>query len=131
MARTVQTLDTPFRKGERVQTTCSIDEVAEGTKGKVRLSNGLGNWRRYWVMFEDGEVRGQVSHEQLVRPGQVDEWLQREEDRANLELTEANAEAAAAEVGAADSGGEATGLAALVPPHILERSQAAKARLAG
>lgn len=130
MAKTVRTLDTPFRKGERVQTTCALDDLAEGTTGKIKLANGLGNWRRYWVMFEGGDVRGQVSHEQLVRPAQLAEWQQREEDRENA--AEASA-AAAVETADTESagGGEATGLAALVPPHILDRSRAAKARLTG
>lgn len=130
MAKMVRTLDTPFRKGERVQTTCDLDDLATGTSGKIKLANGLGNWRRYWVMFEGGEVRGQVSHEQLVRPAQLEEWQQREEDRQNAELASATAVEETAEVSAGDDSG-ATGLAALVPAHLLERSQAAKARLAG
>lgn len=128
MAKKVRTLDTPFRKGERVQTTCEVSDVAVGASGKVKLANGLGNYRRYWVMFDDGRIRGQVSHDQLVRPAQQAEWLQRVEDRERA--THESAEAV--DETTADNGGaesEATGLAALVPAHLLERSRAAKARL--
>lgn len=130
MAKKVRTLDTPFRKGERVQTTCELGDMAVGVPGKVKLANGLGNYRRYWVMFEDGRIRGQVSHDQLVRPAQQAEWLQRLEDRerAAQESVDVVSEATA------DNGGSesaATGLAALVPAHLLERSRAAKARLTG
>ncbi|MEL7159029.1 MAG: hypothetical protein AAFN30_20885 [Actinomycetota bacterium] len=131
MAKKASTLDTPFRKGEKVQTTVTIDDIDEGTPGKIKVANGLGTWRRYWVRFADGRVRGQVSHENLVRPDQVDEWRQRELDREQAAL--ASAEAADQEAAAAvESGGDAaTGLAALVPAHLLERSRAAKARLTG
>lgn len=129
MAKKVRTLDSPFRKGEVVQTTRQLDEVPEGAKGKIKLSNGLGNWRRYWVLFEDGEIRGQISHDELVRPAQLDAWLEREADR---EKAATLSEAAPTEV-AEDAGGSNGdgGLAALVPAHLLERSQAAKARLTG
>lgn len=128
-----KTLDTPFRKGEKVQTTVAIDHIPEGMAGKIKVANGLGTWRRYWVRFADGTVRGQVSHEQLVRPSQVDEWHQREVDREQAALTSAEAAeaAATAEVTSGDSGGGLTGAAAMVPAHLLERSKAAKARLTG
>jgi len=128
-----KTLDTPFRKGEKVQTTVAIDNIPEGTAGKIKVANGLGTWRRYWVFFADGTVRGQVSHEELVRPSQVEEWKQREIDREQAALASAQAaeEAATAEVTSGDAGGGLTGAAALVPAHLLERSRAAKARLTG
>lgn len=129
MAKKSRTLDTPFRKGEKVQTTREIDDVPEGATGKIKLSNGLGSWRRYWVLFEDGEIRGQISHDELVRPSQLEDWLKRKEDEENAALASADA---VTEVAAetSDTNGDG-GLAALVPPHILERSKAAKARLTG
>ncbi|MEM9135191.1 MAG: hypothetical protein AAF962_16325 [Actinomycetota bacterium] len=128
-----KTLDTPFRKGEKVQTTVAIDNIPEGTAGKVKLANGLGTWRRYWIRFADGTVRGQVSHAELVRPSQVEEWHQREIDREQAALLSAEeAEAAAsAEVTSGDGDGGGSGWEAIVPAHLLERSRAAKARLTG
>ena len=131
MAKKDRTLDTPFRRGERVQTVRPVDRFDEGATGKVKVANGLGLWRRYWVRFDDGTVVGQVSHEDLVRPWQFDEWLAREHDR---ELAaQRSEEDAAAAVAAADSsnGGEGDGVASQIPAHLLERSKAAKQRLLG
>ncbi len=130
MPKNARTLDTPFRKGEKVQTTEAIADIAQGTEGKVKLANGLGNWRRYWVMFPSGEIRGQISHEQLVRPSQLEDWHQREVDREQAALRSAEATEAVEAATDAGGGGE-NGLAALVPAHILDRSRAAKARLTG
>ena len=107
MAKKERTLDTPFRKNEKVQTTTDLDDIPEGSGGKVKLANGLGNWRRYWIMFADGRVRGQISHDQLVRPSQVDAWLQREEERAQAALT--TTETAVEEVAAVAGGDESDG----------------------
>ena len=111
-------------------TTRDVQDIAEGTKGTVKLSNGLGNWARYWVRFENG-IRGQVSHDDLVRPDQLEAWLERQEARANAALASAQAEveAAASATEGGDSGGG--GVASQVPAHLLERSKAAKARLLG
>lgn len=129
MAKKVKELDTPFRRGERVVTTGDLLDIKSGTEGKVQLANGLGNWRRYWVKFEDGQVRGQVSHDDLVRPDQLEAWATRNEERAQAALR--SEESATAEV-AAETGGDAGGgVASLIPALILERSKAAKARLLG
>ena len=110
MAKKARTLDTPFRKGERVQTTLDLDDIPEGTKGKVKLSNGLGSWRRYWIMFADGQVRGQISHDQLVRPNQVDDWLARREEARAAELSaEAEVETEAGSATAGGGGGARAG----------------------
>ena len=128
MPKTAPTLDTPFRKNEKVLTTRELPGVPEGSKGKVRLVNGLNTWVRYWVKFENGDFVGQISQNDLVRLGQLDDWLQREEDRLTAaENSEAEAEETEA-TPAADAGG---GAASLIPAHILERSKAAKARLLG
>jgi hypothetical protein len=43
-----------LRKGARVTAARDLsDEVPEGTKGRVMLSNGM-DWRRYRVRFENG-----------------------------------------------------------------------------
>ena len=131
MAKRVRELDTPFRKGERVLTTRNVGDVKEGTTGRVQLTNGLGNWRRYWVKFDGDLIRGQVSHTDLVRPDQLSDWLAREDARAEAALRSEEAvsdESAAAEVGAGNGDG---GIASQIPAHLLERSKAAKTRLLG
>ena len=131
MAKKARDLDTPFRRGEKVLTTRGVQDIAEGTKGTVKLTNGLGEWRRYWVRFDDG-IRGQVSHQDLVRPDQLGAWVQREEDQANAALANASAAADAAASDAATGDGDgAGGAASLIPAHLLERSKAAKTRLLG
>ena len=129
MAKKARDLDTPFRRGEKVLTTRDVQDIAEGTKGTVKVTNGLGEWRRYWVRFDDG-IRGQVSHDDLVRPDQLEAWLQRQEDRENAALQSAQAEVEAATSDAGAGGGDG-GPASQIPAHLLERSKAAKQRLLG
>lgn len=131
MAKKARDLDTPFRKGERVMTTRDVLDIDEGTRGKVQLTNGLGEWRRYWVKFDGDLIRGQVSHEDLVRPDQLEAWLAREEDRANAAANEEAEAAAKAEAATNGGGGGDGGIASQIPAHLLERSKAAKARLLG
>lgn len=132
MAKKALTLDTPFRPGEKVVAAATVGDIAEGTKGKIELANGLGVWRRYWVKFDGGRMRGQVSHEVLARPSQLAEWHQHQTDLANAALRkEQAAEAPAAAVGAGDNGGAGGGVASRIPAAILERSKAAKARKLG
>lgn len=128
MPKTVIDLDTPFRKGEKVIATRDLQEIPGGTKGKIQLQNGIGAWRRYWVLFDGNRQKGQVDHNDLVRPDQLQKWLDRKAklEEAALRSEEDEAEEAPAEVGA--GGG---GAASQIPAHILERSKAAKARLLG
>ncbi len=126
-------LDTPFRKGEKVIATRDLEEIPGGTKGKVQLHNGLGQWHRYWVLFDGGRQMGQVDHDDLVRPNQLDAWKTRKEEEAMAaERSAAEAEEAAAAASSGDGGGGGpTGIAAQIPAHLLERSKAAKTRLLG
>ncbi|MEL6982729.1 MAG: hypothetical protein AAFO29_09935 [Actinomycetota bacterium] len=122
-------LDTPFRKGELVIATRDLEDVPGGTEGKIQLHNGLGAWNRYWVLFEGTRQMGQVDHDDLVRPNQLQDWKDRkEEDRLAAERAAAGAVEAAAVETTGDGGG---GAASLIPAHLLERSKAAKARLLG
>ena len=123
-------LDTPFRRGEQVLATRDIRGVPVGTKGKIQLHNGLGRWDRYWVMFGDQQV-GQVDHNDLARPYQLDEWLQREDDRAAAALRSEDEQAEAAEASSSEGGDGGGGIASQIPAHLLERSKAAKQRLLG
>ena len=120
-------LDTPFRRGEQVVTTRDIPGIPSGTPGKIQLHNGLGRWDRYWVMFDGDRQVGQVDHNDLTRPYQLAEWLQREEDKAAA--AERAAEEATTEAETASSGdGGGGGVSDLIPAHLLERSKAAKQR---
>ena len=94
MAKTARTLDTPFRPGERVIAATDLADITSGTKGKVQLANGLGPWRRYWVTFDGGRVRGQVPHDVLARPGQLDDWTKAREAKAQAALNKGKAAAA-------------------------------------
>lgn len=129
MAKKNVDLETPFRRGEKVMATRDIREIPSGTEGKIQLHNGLGSWDRYWVLFGDRQV-GQVDHNDLTRPYQHDEWLQREKEKAEAALRseEEQTQEADAPSSASDGGG---GIASQIPAHLLERSKAAKQRLLG
>ena len=129
MAKKDLDLETPFRRGEKVMATRDILGIPSGTEGKVQLHNGLGSWDRYWVLFGDQQV-GQVDHNDLTRPYQHDEWLQREKEKAEAALR--SDEDQTQESDAASSGGDGGGgIASQIPASILERSKAAKQRLLG
>ncbi len=125
MARDTPTLETPFRKGEKVITTAALPKQNKGAKGKIQLANGLGVWRRYWVRFNDGQLVGQVNHDDLVRPQHKELWLQREEEKAQQASQTAAAAATPKDTAKKTTGGPQ------IPEALLERSRAAKARLLG
>jgi hypothetical protein len=129
MATKARELETPFRKGERVLATRDLHDVERGTRGRIKVANGLGNWRRYWVMFNGGRVMGQVSHHDLVRPDQLGAWTAREEER-ELAALRSEEEVALTAAAAADGGG-GDDVASRIPANLLERSRAAKKRLLG
>jgi hypothetical protein len=132
MAKKNVDLDTPFRRGERVVATRDIHGIANGTPGKVQIHNGLGQWDRYWVMFDGDRQVGQVDHHDLTRPWQLDEWMAREEAKAEAALrSEAEAQEAASKEAEGGGGGGGGGIADQIPAHLLERSKAAKQRLLG
>ena len=131
--------DTPFKKNEVVQATMNLVGVPEGTLGKIKIVNGF-TWVRYWVFFDNGVELGQLDTEELVRPQHWDEFFERKaaaEEKARLAAeAAANGAAAEAEAGAgaaaeADPNDPLAALRAMVPAHLLERSAAARARLAG
>lgn len=127
MAKKTLELDTPFRTGEKVLTTQIVSGLPEGTKGKIKLVNGVGSWMRYWVRFDDGSLHGRVDHNDLVRPSQVDQW----QERAAKQALAATQSAAVPETEAAAAPSALGGEASLIPENLLERSRAAKARLLG
>lgn len=129
--------DTPFKKNERVSATVDLPGVPAGTQGQVKVINGF-DWRRYWVFFDNGVELGHLDEGELVRPRHWDHW---HEQKAAAEAAAAAAETTAdgADAGV-DGGGDAAGadpndplaaIRAMVPPYLLERSAAARARLSG
>lgn len=131
MAKKSIDLDTPFRKGEKVVATRDLGPIPGGTEGKIQLQNGIGSWKRYWVLFDGNKQKGQVDHNDLVRPDQMEQWLARRAAAEEAALVSASAVAEVA-AGAADTGGGGGGgIASQIPAHLLERSKAAKARLLG
>ncbi|MEM7324165.1 MAG: hypothetical protein AAF531_13835 [Actinomycetota bacterium] len=127
-------LDTPFRKGEKVVATRDLGPIPGGTEGKIQLQNGISTWKRYWVLFDGKQQRGQVDHDDLVRPHQMQAWLDRKaaaEEAALAAAEAAESDAASAVEAGAGGGGGGGGIADQIPAHLLERSRAAKARLLG
>jgi hypothetical protein len=129
MARKVLELDTPFRKNEKVITTRSLGAIPEGAAGKIKLSNGLTQWMRYWVRFTDGAMVGSIDHDDLVRPAMLADWNAAREAEVVAAEAALTASEAPAEVTSGDAGdsGDTHG----IPEALLERSRAAKARLLG
>ena len=130
-------LDTPFKRGEKVVVTRPFRDIPDGAEGKIKLANGLETldgikpWMRYWVRFPGHGLVGQISHDNLARPYQFGEWLDRDEARVRAELDAAAGAAKAAAPEAAPAIGAGDGIASQIPAHLLERSKAAKARLLG
>ncbi|MBT8240843.1 MAG: hypothetical protein KJN63_06405 [Acidimicrobiia bacterium] len=129
MPKKTITLDTPFKRGESVMLVRPIPGHVEGQRGKVRLVNGFDEWKRYWVRFADGDLVGSVDHDALVRPRMYEKWRERQAaDAASAENAQ-SASTTAAEIAPTSGGGG--GIADQIPAQLLERSQAAKARLTG
>lgn len=126
-----------FRRNETVAATEDLPGVPAGTEGKVKLINGF-SWIRYWVFFDNGVELGSLDNEQLVRPRHWDDFIQQREARVQAEA-EAAERAASGESAAAAGGGDdaaaidpndpMAALLAQVPPHLIERSAAARVRL--
>ncbi|MFW2382048.1 MAG: hypothetical protein ACN4GZ_09845 [Acidimicrobiales bacterium] len=122
------TLDTPYKRGEKVMLVRPIPGRHEGQRGKVRLVSGFDDWKRYWVRFADGELVSAVDHDALVRPRMYDQWQEHQAALAAQAKAAESVETAVAEVAATPGGG---GIADQIPAQLLERSKAAKARLTG
>jgi hypothetical protein len=114
-----------LRKGEKVVAASSMPGIPEGTGGKVFMVSGF-EWIRYWVRFENGQVRGSIHRHELCR---VRDWPELQARRARGE----DEPAAASTAGSADGDGDGSAPAAagegimhagvLVPAHLLERSK--------
>ncbi len=126
MAKTA-TDDAELKKGAKVVATTELRGVPEGTAGKVVVKNGI-RWIRYWVRFENGVTLGSIDRSALATP----EQLRREAagESAVAGAAAGSEEAASADAGGGDAGGVATPSGTLVPQKLLDRSAAARARLA-
>lgn len=130
--------ETPFKRNEVVKSTIDLPGVPQGTTGKIKVVNGF-TWTRYWVFFDNGIDMGQLDADDLVRPQHWDHFFEQKELAAERALAAAEAAANGTEVAADAGAGQAAAdpndplarIRSLVPPHLLERSAAAHARLGG
>lgn len=131
MAKTA-TAPEQLRKGTKVRALTHLRDVAKGTKGKVILVDGL-SWIRYWVRFDNGVYLGSVPRQDLATPEQWQRHLSGEDEPSEVAGATSSAEADAGGDGdeGAGGGGKATPSGTVVPQKLLERSAAARARLAG
>jgi hypothetical protein len=110
-----------FRRHEKVVANIDMIGIPAGTRGKVLLVNGM-TWRRYRVLFSNGEDRGSLDHRHLVRPKEFVPLDQRVVEEV---VEETIAEGDGAESEAPAAAGNKFG----VPEHLLERSRKARERL--
>ncbi|MCU1452729.1 MAG: hypothetical protein JWN46_875 [Acidimicrobiales bacterium] len=126
MAKTATRTD-ELRKGDKVVATVDLRDVPLGTEGKVAVVNGL-TWIRYWVRFANGVSIGSLSRKQLAT---TEQWKRKLAGGAD-EPSAVTAGAAAGDGAAAEdsSGGVTTANGTLVPQKLIDRANAARARLA-
>ena len=120
---------------EKVVAAKPMPAIPEGTRGKVFMVSGL-EWIRYWVRFENGQVRGSIDRSLLARLKDWEDLQARRARGEDVDAVDGAAEGAAAADGAAgDGAAEASSTADVVynwvtiPGLLLERSKAARARL--
>jgi hypothetical protein len=115
----VSTAIAPLLVGSRVVSKVAHRGVPEGTEGKVIVIQGL-SWIRYWVWFDNGVRLGTIDRKKLAT---IEEWERRNDVAVVKSVSGVAIEAGAAE---GDSSGDVGG----VPGYLLERSKAARARMA-
>jgi hypothetical protein len=123
-----------LKRKSKVRAFTALPGVPEGTPGKVALVNGWDEWIRYHVMFDNGANIGSLNRQHLVPAKQYDEMVaKRRQALESGAFDRAEAEEATGE------GGEAAALSSeapvvngvSIPPHLIERSAAARTRLGG
>lgn len=122
-----------LKRKSKVRAFTPLPGVPEGTPGRVALVNGWDPWIRYHVMFDNGVNLGSVNREHLVPAKQYDEMVAKrrhalESGAFDEPEVDESAEAESGEAAAA-SGDGAVVNGVTVPPHLIERSQAARQRL--
>ena len=118
-----------LRKGAKVVARTELREVPEGTTGKVIMVDGF-SWIRYWVRFDNGISLGTIDRKFLATP---DEWQRFLAGDEELVSAGAGASSDGDDAGADDGdagGGKTTANGTFVPQKFLDRSAAARARLA-
>ena len=123
--------DADLKRKSKVRAFTPLPGIPEGTPGKVVLVNGWDLWIRYHVMFDNGVNLGSINREHLVPAKQYDEMV--EKRRRALEsgvFDEPEVDETEAEGGGEALGGEAPVVNGVsIPPHLIERSAAARTRL--
>ena len=121
----------PLKIGANVVAVEPLAGVPEGSKGRVTIVNGI-TWLRYGVQFDNGLWVGSIDAAKVVPEKDLETYKEQRAAAEARRAAEAERAAAAPEAGEAGADGDgAGGAASLIPAHILERSRAARARLAG
>jgi hypothetical protein len=131
MAKTATDPNSQLTKRAKVVARTDLRDVPEGTPGRVILIDGL-TWIRYWVRFDNGVYLGSINRADLAT---ADEWkrhLAGEDVWGSTATTASAAGDAGEDAGAGDAGGggKTTPSGTLVPQKLLDRSAAARIRLA-
>lgn len=122
MAASIRTK--PLRAGDKVRATRDLKGVPKGTQGVIKVIDGLA-FPRYWVKWDNAVWMGSLLDRDLVRASEWDEFEREQAKAASRPVAVAARAAPAAAV--EDAPAPKTGG---VPAHLLERSQAARAKKA-
>jgi len=124
-----------LKRKSKVRAFTPLPGVPEGTTGIVTLVNGWDPWIRYRVLWQNGVDLGAINREHLVPAKQYEEMVEKRRraiESGAFDQAEVAGEAAAEDSGTAAASGEgATVNGVAIPAHLLERSRAARQRLAG
>ena len=127
MAKKTDAVPEVLRRGDKVIATAPLRDVPEGTEGKVSLVNGF-EWIRYWVRFDNGVTLGSIDRKRLATPTELRLKLAGGGSDGTDDAEDAEDAAAAGDDGG--GGGVTTANGTLVPQKLIDRSAAARARLA-
>ena len=125
----------PLRPFDWVVAVTDLPDVPEGSRGRIMVADGL-TWLRYWVKWDNGQWFGSIGADKLVRADRWEDYKhKRAEEAARPKEVAAETGAAGGGAGSEGSSGApstegapASGAAARIPAHLLERAKAARAR---
>jgi len=123
-----------LKRRSRVRAFTPLPGVPAGTEGLVTLVNGWDPWVRYRVLFDNGVDLGSINREHLVPAKRYDEMVdarRRAIESGAFEPAEAEAAAEADGAGGEAAAGGSVVNGVTIPQHLLDRSAAARQRLAG
>lgn len=124
-----------LKRKSKVRAFTPLPGVPEGATGIVTLVNGWDPWIRYRVLWDNGVDLGAINREHLVPAKRYDEMVEKRRRAIESGAFDQPEEAAVVAEGgdgpAAASGEGATVNGVAIPTHLLERSKAARQRLAG